>query len=296
MLLWDPAAKREEFPDSGAFIAGPYRIVLHSTEGASYAGARGAYRANSVSPHFTVSYEVGYLQVWQHVALNRSSTALEHRAGTVHTNRQSAIQIEVVAFAAKPVWPAGLITGVADLIGWICGQTGVKPVAAVFKPYPASYGEQNGVRFSDADWLAFNGICGHQHVPHQAHGDPGAINVAALLPVPPLAQPATVAPAHTETVPIPVHDFEEAVVKQTMVHIGPLDKDGNGWADWQPGLGRDPNIVAVVQLGPSPPDDNGYWPGQAKVNLSAQPRGGAARIVVRNGTPGDTVTAFVTVS
>lgn len=101
---------------------------------------------------------------------------------------------------------------------------------------------------------------------------------------------------HTETFPIPVHDFEELAVKQTMVHIGPLDKDGNGWADWQPGLGRDPNIVAVVQLGPSPPDDNGYWPGQAKVNLSAQPRGGAARIVVRNGTPGDTVTAFVTVS
>lgn len=96
--------------------------------------------------------------------------------------------------------------------------------------------------------------------------------------------------------PAPVHDFEESAVKQTMVHIGPLDKDGNGWADWQPGLGRDPNIVAVTLLGPSPPDDGGYWPGQAKVNLSAQPRGGSARIVVRGGTPGDTVTAFVTVS
>lgn len=107
--------------------------------------------------------------------------------------------------------------------------------------------------------------------------------------------PPAVAVAHTETVPIPVHDFEELAVKQTMMHIGPLDKDGNGHADWQPGLGRDPNIVGVVQLGPSPPDD-GYWMGQAKVNLSAQPRGGAARIVVRNGTPGDTVTAFVTVS
>lgn len=113
-------------------------------------------------------------------------------------------------------------------------------------------------------------------------------------PAPPVlvsqsAQPAVMVPA-------PVHDYEEGAVKTTQMHIGPLDGNGNGWADWQPGLGRDPNIVAVVQLGPSPPDDNGYWPGQAKVNLSAQPRGGAARIVVRNGTPGDTVTAFVTVS
>lgn len=115
----------------------------------------------------------------------------------------------------------------------------------------------------------------------------GALPTAAVEP-PPTA-------AHTETVPIPVHDFEETAVKQTMMHIGPLDGNGNGYGDWQPGLGRDPNIVAVTLLGPSPPDD-GYWPQQAKVNLSAQPRGGMARVVVRGGTPGDTVTAFVTVS
>lgn len=294
MEKWDPAATHEPFPDSGTFIAGPYRIVLHSTEGASYAGARSAYRSARVSPHFTASYEAGRFQLWQHVALDRAATALEHRAGTVHTNRQSAIQIEVVAFAAKPAWPAGLISGVADLINWIMAQTGAQPTAARFIPYPASYGESNGVRFSTAEWLAFNGVCGHQHVPNQSHGDPGAINVAALLPATATVQrPAEV---HAETVPIPVHDFEEAAVKQTMVHVGPLDSNGNGWADWNPGLGRDPNIVAVTLLGPSPPDDKSYWDQQAKVNLSAQPRGGMARIVVRGGQAGDTVTAFVTVS
>lgn len=113
------------------------------------------------------------------------------------------------------------------------------------------------------------------------------------LPVPAATSAQVV---HTETVPIPVHDYEEISVKTTMVHIGPLDGDGNGWADWQPGLGRDPNIVAVTLLGPSPPDDGGYWPQQSRVNLSAQPRSGAARIVVRNGAPGDTVTCYVTVS
>lgn len=108
------------------------------------------------------------------------------------------------------------------------------------------------------------------------------------LPSAPPVQQATLQPAA-------VHDYEEAATKTTMIHIGKLDSNGSGWADWQPGLGRDPVIVGLVQLGPSPGDD-GYWAHQSKVNLSAQPRGGAVRVVVRNGTPGDTVTAFITVA
>lgn len=110
--------------------------------------------------------------------------------------------------------------------------------------------------------------------------------------------PDLTSPSPTPVQPVvgAVHDFEEATIKQTMMHIGPLDSDGCGWADWQPGLGRDPNPVALVLLGPSPPDDRGYWPQQSKVILAAQPRGGALRVTVRNGTPGDTVTCFATVS
>jgi hypothetical protein len=108
----------------------------------------------------------------------------------------------------------------------------------------------------------------------------------------------TLTAPHPSAAPVgaePVHDFEENTVKQTMIHIGPLDSNGAGWADWQPGLGRDPNPVGLVLLGPSPPDD-GYWPQQAKVLVAAQPRGGSLRVSVRNGTPGDTVTCFVTVT
>jgi hypothetical protein len=110
-------------------------------------------------------------------------------------------------------------------------------------------------------------------------------------PAPPALAPA---PAPQPTIG-PVHDFEENAVKQTMIRVGPLDSNGNGWADWQPGLGRDPNPVGLVLLGPSPPDD-GYWEGQSKVVVAAQPRGGALRVAVRGGTPSDTVTCFVTVS
>lgn len=135
-------------------------------------------------------------------------------------------------------------------------------------------------------WNAHRNHC-HVAVPLGTFLAPATIKAASATPV----------PAHTETVPIPVHDFEEATMKQTMVHCGPLDSGGNGYSDWDPGLGRDPNIIGLVLLGPSPPDDNPpYWPDQAKVQLSAQPRGGKVRVVVRGGKPGDTVTAFVTVS
>lgn len=95
--------------------------------------------------------------------------------------------------------------------------------------------------------------------------------------------------------PGPVHDYEEAATKTAMLHIGPLDSNGRGWADWQPGLGRDPIPVALTLLGPSPPDD-GYWENQSSVQASAQPRGGALRVVIRNGKPGDTVTLYATVA
>lgn len=115
-----------------------------------------------------------------------------------------------------------------------------------------------------------------------------SVGTLALLPAPKVE-------VRTETVPIPVHDFEELSVKQTMMVIGKLDGDGNGWSDWDPGLGRDPNIVGLVLQGPSPPDDT-YWMHQSKVQLSAQPRGGKVRVVIRNGQPGDTVICWVAVS
>lgn len=95
--------------------------------------------------------------------------------------------------------------------------------------------------------------------------------------------------------PAPVYDYQEATTKTMMMHIGPLDSNGNGWSDWDPGFGRDPIIVAAVLLGPSPPDD-GYWEQQSDITLGAQPRGGKARVTVRHGKPADMVTAFVTVA
>jgi N-acetylmuramoyl-L-alanine amidase-like protein len=164
---WYPLAKREALPDSGRFVGGPYRGVLHDTEGSSYAGAKGAYLKNKVCPHFTTSVEGdGQFRVWQHVPLDRAASALAHPSGTIDTNRLSTIQIEVVGFATKPLWSPAMMVGMTTLMEWIELQTGIRPKAPVFRAYPASYGTNNGVRFSDAAWKAFDGWCGHQHVPH----------------------------------------------------------------------------------------------------------------------------------
>jgi hypothetical protein len=42
----------------------------------------------------------------------------------------------------------------------------------------------DSVRLSEAQWLSYNGWCGHAHVPNQEHWDPGKPDMAALLPKP----------------------------------------------------------------------------------------------------------------
>lgn len=117
------------------------------------------------------------------------------------------------------------------------------------------------------------------------------------------AAPVRPAPA-VMTVPIPVHDFEEAAIKSTLVFVT-LDGAGKGWADWDPVLGRDPVIVGAIKQGPSPPDEkepdgspskDPYWESQAQADVAVQPRGGKLRVVVRSGKAGDTVGVWVAVA
>lgn len=292
---WYPPAIRDPFPDAGGFVEGyTWRGVLHSTEGKDYDGARSVYKSGRVPPHFTGELELDAdapegsgFHVWQHIPIDRAARALENPEGGVETNRAHCIQIEVVARADNPDWPLGLVDGIRRLMVWIEAQTGIRPWSPTFQG-AAAFGLKAMGRMTAYQWKRFDGWCGHQHVPENRHWDPGAINpvMAALLAREEVSPPM---------IPAPVHDYEEATTKTIQLHIGPLDKDGNGWGDWQPGLGRDPVPVAVTLLGPSPADD-GYWPNQAGVQLSAQPRGGSLRVVVRGGTPGDTVTCYATVA
>lgn len=184
--IWYPPAIKDPFKDSGPMMDTPWRGVLHTTEGKTYAGAAAAY-AKGVAPHFTVSFETGKFKVWQHIPINRSARSLSNISGGVETNRTRCVQIEVVAFAATAgTLQREYLDGIGKLMRWVEANTTIKRTAPKF--YTDTDGivlarDTSPIRMSPVNWLKFNGWCGHQHVPENSHWDPGAIDMAYLMGV-----------------------------------------------------------------------------------------------------------------
>jgi len=178
MTPWYPSAIKRLGNSGGSYTGGPFKGVLHTTEGASASGAIAAFTANNSWPHFTVDRDG---TVYQHVGIDVAARALANQSGGVQTNRDSAIQIEVVGYAKNPNWPLAQVEAMFNLMRWIEAQTGIKPVAPAFGSNE-QYGYGNPLEFSQSQWDEFNGWCGHQHVPENNHWDPGAIAILNLLP------------------------------------------------------------------------------------------------------------------
>jgi hypothetical protein len=171
--LFLPGVERIKGNDAGVFIPSPPKIVWHTTEGSSVDGAVGAFTSNNTWPHFTLDPATGRLV--QHLPLNRAGRALEHRPGTVETNRAHAIQIELVGFAKNSDHMSDAACAqIARLARQIEAAVGVPRHA--FATFTLS-----GQRLSDAAWLNGSGHCGHQHVPHNDHTDPGALRLDRIL-------------------------------------------------------------------------------------------------------------------
>lgn len=169
--------------DGGAWVIDlPDRVVLHTTEGDTIEGAVATYTGSRDAPHFTV--DLARRRKAQHLPLSASSTALAHPSGQPETNRVGrCIQIEIIGRAAQPShtddelqFLAGLLTGI-QAAGVTFAWT-----APEFHAYPPSMSlGAEPWRMSIAAWRQFNGICGHQHVPENAHGDPGAIDIQRVI-------------------------------------------------------------------------------------------------------------------
>lgn len=185
---WLPAAEHLTFGDSGGvYTGGPFRIVLHRTQGDSLEGALSVYKTKNVAPHITVEIRAAKgRRIVQHTPFTVAARALENQAGGVQTNRRSAIQIEIVGFSEKAELDVD-----ADL-RWF-GATILAPIMQAFSitpTHPTFWGEDCGwklalasakQRMSFTEWDAFNGICSHQHVPEQSHWDCGAFKIDAAL-------------------------------------------------------------------------------------------------------------------
>ncbi|MFG2671350.1 hypothetical protein [Streptomyces sp. NPDC048445] len=167
-------------------------VVWHTTEGTSLP----SYGGGAEAPNFTAKPDFATMRlVWyQHFDFDTSSRALVNRAGGVETNTLNVCQVELVGTcdpAAHKKWSAAhlytpelpdwVIRDLGAFAKWAHDQHGVPLTSGPpFRAYPSSYGA-TAVRMTGAQWLAFKGHCGHQHVPENDHGDPGAFPIAAVL-------------------------------------------------------------------------------------------------------------------
>lgn len=179
-------------------------IVWHGTEGTSLPD----YGGGASAPNFTAvpDFKAKKLVWHQHFNVDVSSRALRNQSGGVETNTLNACQVEVVGTCdpkahAKwsrtphlylPELPDWAIRDLAAFSRWMRDEHGVPLTSGLeFKAYPGSFGNTD-TRMTGAEWSAFKGHCGHQHVPENDHGDPGnwpmeeILKLASGKPVPPV--------------------------------------------------------------------------------------------------------------
>jgi hypothetical protein len=170
----------------------PDVCVLHTTEGMSWP----PYEGGGTAPHATIEAIPGKgIRVREHIPWTQNAKALVNLPGGVETNRRGALQFELKGTCDPKhkgdpdwyFWPDAddvVLKSLADYLRPILTQFAIPFTGPTFQAYSASYGARgrtNTVRFTNAQWLAFEGICGHQHVPENVHGDPGAFPIVKLV-------------------------------------------------------------------------------------------------------------------
>lgn len=160
---------------SGDYTGGPYKIVHHTTEGSKAAGAFEAFQLHKSDPHFTVDPTT----IYQHIDTGVAARALKNLDGGVQTNRDSAVQIEVVGFAGAAK-NALTLKNVARLCRWI------EQTHAVIRSWPAGRpkeplkgGDPGGHNRDAAIWDNRSGHFGHSNVPENTHWDPAYTKIEA---------------------------------------------------------------------------------------------------------------------
>ena len=153
---------------SGSFTGGPFKIVHHTTEGSSAKGAFAAFAKNRSDPHFTVDAA----RVVQHIDTGEAARALRNAPDGVQTNRDSAVQIELVGFAGARKNPAAM-KNLARLCRWLEAVHGIAATWPNGKPKPpVNGGDPGGHNRDAATWDTKSGHYGHCHVPENTHWDP----------------------------------------------------------------------------------------------------------------------------
>lgn len=205
-----PGASRAYFYGGGQYSGSAMEVncgVVHTTEGRTLPN----YNGGALAPTVTGVPDIAAKRIrwYQHYHVDESARALANKLGGVETNTANAFQVELVGTCddlKKTTWsgkwagvdylhwptaPEWALAEVAWLVRWLNANHGVPLTCArdwlAYGPdarrpgvVPASYGASK-VRMSPNEWRTFTGWCGHQHVPENDHGDPGAMNFARVI-------------------------------------------------------------------------------------------------------------------
>lgn len=170
------------------------RVTLHTTEsprGSMDAILRlwdQAERNGTLTvPHFTI--DPGTRRVAQHRDMLGPACALEGcDDGRASTNGVPNVQVEICGWAAEsPGWSDDDLAFIGDWLAAVRAGGFDVPLTSPVTFYSdknapfilAAYGSPN--RIPVARWDATTGVIGHQHVPCNAHWDPGGVNIGRIL-------------------------------------------------------------------------------------------------------------------
>ena len=197
--------------DVGAYTSGPWKIVVHTTE--VHADIDNGWLAGWKHPSHIVVDPVRR-KVAQCLPLDRAARSLVGGAG-YETNRDSAIQVEIVAYSDLTLaqsrdaarWHVTNLTDddlnyvaagvLAPVCAWVRSQGGEIDLDDVppLSPIGGSASTSAPQRFTPARWDNFAGLCGHRHVPNNAHWDPGELDLRKLAAYTRSALDSTLGPA-----------------------------------------------------------------------------------------------------
>jgi hypothetical protein len=153
--------------------------VMHTTEVSFDSALKGFKKKNA--PHFLV----GANRIVQFGPLGIMSHALEHKTGTVETNRWARVQIEVAGFSQLDLWQPDDATFVAlaSLVAVLEDAAGIP----LTRNWPDQldkskvWAKESNPRRKEHVWGKKAGWFGHIEVPGNSHWDPGSLNYTALF-------------------------------------------------------------------------------------------------------------------
>ena len=150
-------------------------LVLHTTEGTSFSGAKSWLTETGNLSHWLCDPKTGVIDTL--LESNKPGRSLKNLSGGVETNNRPGVyQMEIVGKAAEvPDYDDEWYQQLAVWVNHICRSLNIPLIMPYRFAGSEAYGTKGVVRLTNQEWLKAEGIIGHQHVPENAHWDPGEI-------------------------------------------------------------------------------------------------------------------------